>query len=115
MQSEEDLSYEDNNKVLQMLEEGIQIRRLQANEDWKLIDRIMKKMAKDAQRKLADIPVKVENHTAMVEMQLISKLYGDVLGNLIKSFISVGEMAFEEAKSRGLIQNPDDNTVCDTE
>lgn len=107
IQSEEELDAEDNNKVLQLLEEGIIIRRLQENEGWKLIDQVCKGIAENAKRKLLTIEARTENLLAIIELQIMAKLYGDVLGNVKKSFISVGDMAFEEAKKRELIQAPE--------
>ncbi len=107
IQSEEELTFEDSNKVLQMLEEGIVIRRLQENEGFKLIDRVCKNIAENAKRKLLTIEAKPDNLTAIIELQIMAKLYGDVLGNVRKSFIDVGNMAFEEAKVRELIELPD--------
>lgn len=109
IQSEEELTLEDNQKVLQMLEDGIIIRRLQENEGWKLIDRVCKKLGRDAETKLKFIPATVDNLPAIRELQVIAKLYGDVLGSLKDSFISIGNMAFEEAKLRELIQAPEND------
>jgi hypothetical protein len=105
--SEEDLVNEDNAQILQMLEDGVAIRKLQENDAFKLIDKACKKIALNARMNLLNIEVKPENMTAIIEMQIIGKLYDNVLGNIKKSFIDMGEMAFNEAKSRGLIENPE--------
>jgi hypothetical protein len=110
----DNLELEDNNKILQMLEDGIIMRRLQENEGFRLIDRVCRNIAENAKRKLLTIEAKPENIPTIIELQIIAKLYGDVLGNIKKSFIDVGNMAFEEGKLRGLIENPL-NTVDETE
>jgi len=105
--SEEDIETADNVRVLEMLEEGVIIRRLQDNEGFKLIDKICKGIAENAKRKILHIGVNAENMTAIIELQIIAKMYGDFLGNIRKSFIDTGELAFNEAKNRGLIEVPE--------
>ncbi len=107
IQFEEELEIEDNSKILQMLEEGVEVRKLKDNEGFKLIDKACKAISDNAKRRLLTIEAKTENMSAIIELQLIAKLYGDVLGNIRKSFIDTSELAFEEAKKRGLIQVPD--------
>jgi len=110
----DDLDLEDNAKIMQMIEEGVLSERFEKSEGWKIIDKVCKEIAKSADRKWRTIEIKPENMYALIELQVIARIYGDVLGNIRNSYIQVGKMAFEEAKLRGLIEDHE-KSVSDTE
>ena len=100
-----DIDNTDNIRIMEMIENGIAVKRLSEIPEFQLIDLACKRLAEEAKRKLLKVPA--NDMVQIIELQCIAKLYGDVLGNIKDSFIQVSKLAFEEAKLRDLIN---DNT-----
>jgi len=95
-------SNESDEKLLDRIENSIKITDWENSEQWKLLDSACKRLAKKAENDLKNVPA--DNMLRIVELQQIAKLYGDVIGNLIRHLKDDGQIAFEEAKDRGIIQ-----------
>jgi len=98
-----DLNYEemDDIALLDALENSSEVRDIVVRPGWKIIDAACKRTAARARKALEDADP--ENKTYVIQLQQIVKLYGNVIHSLISTYKQEGELAFGEAKKRGLL------------
>lgn len=71
---------------------------------WKIISSACKRISAQAQEELIKTPA---NETVrIIELQIIIKLYRNVISGIIQSVKAEGKLAFEEAKENGIINPP---------
>lgn len=88
-------------EVLDKLENSSEIHDLEKSRGWALLNEACRRAA--GQAKQALVEADPDDKTMVVKYQQVARLYGNVLQSLINSFKQEGAMAFEEAKSRGLV------------
>lgn len=88
-------------ELVDRIENAAEIKELERSKGWRLISEACKRAANQARESLADVDP--ENKVLIVKYQQIAKLYGNVIPSLVNSFKQEGEMAFEEAKGRGVL------------
>lgn len=88
-------------ELLDRLENSKDIKELEIHKGWKLIEEACKRTANKARRALEKIDP--DDKTMIVKYQQVATLYGSVLQSLINSYKQEGELAFREARGRGLM------------
>lgn len=87
--------------LFERLERAVAAQVFEQSEGWRLMAAACQRVALAAEKKL--VKIDPEKTLQIVELQQIAKLYGDALGNLLKSFHQDGEAAFVVAQDRGLL------------
>lgn len=91
------------NEILEQLRNAELASRIVESEEWKLVHEAMKRTYEGHVKMLRkEDPT---NDAKVMELQQICNMYAeDFLPSLIRNFQNIGEFAFQEAKSRNLLQ-----------
>lgn len=105
MGSDIDLEFEAmmDDALIDRIENAAEIKELENSRGWKLLSEACKRAANQAREALVEVDP--TEKVLIVKYQQIIKLYGNVLPSLINSFKQEGELAFGEAKSRGILDS----------
>lgn len=94
-----------NADLKEKLNNSIAINQLENSEGWQIVKEAMRRKVKQIEMALKKIDP--SNMTAIIELQVRAEIYGqDFIPSLINSFKQEGEIAFEESKERGIIEQP---------
>lgn len=88
-------------ELIDRVENSAEIRELEGSKGWALLNAACQRAANQAREALAEVDP--DNKVLIVKYQQVAKLYGNVLQSLINSYKQEGILAFEEAKSRGIM------------
>lgn len=89
-------------ELFERLDRAVQMKTFEESEAWQVMHAACQRIARQAEQKLKAIDA--SKTVQIIELQQIAKLYGDALGNLLKSYYQDGEAAFAVAQDRGLLQ-----------
>jgi hypothetical protein len=95
-----DYSQITNDDLKSRLEDGALVAELEATEGWKVMNEACKRVGRTAEREL--LKVKASDTLAIIELQVIAKLYSSVIPSLINSFKQESRIAFDELVDRGV-------------
>ncbi len=103
MEPDLDLQFEsmEDKQLIERIETAAEIKEMESSPGWKLLNEACKRAAAQARESLSDVDP--SDKVLIVKYQQIAKLYGNVLPSLVNSFKQEGEMAFQEAKGRGIM------------
>lgn len=103
MASDFDLEFEKmrDDELFDRIENSAEIRELENSKGWSLLMQACKRTSAQAREALVDIDP--NEKVLIVKYQQVAKLYGNVLQSLVSSYKQEGEMAFEEAKNRNIL------------
>jgi hypothetical protein len=97
-----DYSELSNEAIKDRVQNSEEIYILENSKGWHLVQEACTRVARNAEKSLLNADPK--DYVRIIELQQIVKLYKNVLGSIIKSFMDEGKIAFEEAKDRELIE-----------
>lgn len=84
-----------------LIDDGIYIKELLDSRGWKILQEAFGRVVAQAQREIAKVD---PNDTVkIIEYQQIIKLYGSIIPSLVSSLRQEGDVAFDKAKERGMI------------
>jgi len=86
--------------LLEKLDNWDRLDRFEDSEEWRIFDEACRRVAMRAREELIKVPA--NDTLRIIELQQIIKLYGSVFKSLMSSFKQEGEVAFFEARDRGL-------------
>jgi hypothetical protein len=89
-------------EILRQLEDARLADKLETSEEWGLVREAMRRTHDKHVKLLAETPP--DDAVTIMQLQQIVKMYSEsFLPTLIRNYRNVGEFAFNEAKSRGMI------------
>ena len=89
--------------LLDRLEDAALAHRLESLVEWKIIQEACQRLVDFAQKQLQE--VNPEEYTKIIEYQLTARLFGKgFLPALIQNMQRMGELSFNEAKEREIIE-----------
>jgi hypothetical protein len=88
-------------EILRKLDDAAFIQRFEKSEDWKFFREACEHLARQAEREM-DHTDPIKNPTAIIECQVTKKFCKNVVGSIVNGIKSMGKLAFEEAKDRGI-------------